>query len=472
MKKLITCTPEQVAAWEKKAADLKTEILSTPNMEIPQDAVVYYISNSGCDENDGRTPETAIRSIARLETLTLAPGSFVCFERGGVFRGKFTAQTGVTYTAYGEGDKPKIYGSPFNGAEHGEWVEVADKVWRYSEKFTDDIGTLVMNAGEAHGIKIILTYTEDGVIETVSKKPWNGWEGLSEDLSFYHDLGGAVVENPEGGYVYLRCEAGNPAKVWNQIEFNTRRNIIKGGGNNDFTVDNLCIMYGGSHGIGTGTIRNLTVTNCEIGWIGGSLQFYRDGRPTRFGNGIEIYGGCVNYRIDHCYVYECYDAGITHQLSSGGTQECIQKDVYYTNNLIERCIYNIEYFIGKPANDAHRAMSEIYMHDNILVDAGYGFGKQRPNKSPDAHIKGWDAMNMLEGEFVIENNIFLRSKYMMLHIGTMDTAYLPTVRNNVFAQLDGGQFGRFDKAPTALLMYTDETISRSEFADNEFYVIQ
>ena len=63
-------------------------------------------------------------------------------------------------------------------------------------------------------------------------------------------------------------------------------------------IDNLCLKYGDCHGVGSGTNEGLTITNCEFGWIGGSIQgesIFGRNHPTRFGNAVEIYGGCDGY---------------------------------------------------------------------------------------------------------------------------------------------------------------------------------
>ena len=478
MEGFATATAEQLAAWQKQADELRQEILDTPNMEIPEGAAVYYVSENGDDANDGLTPKTAWKTIERMSKETMKAGSYVCFERGGMYRGKFSAQAGVTYTAYGEGDKPYINGSPFNGAEHGSWTEVAENVWMYSELFDKDVGGIVFNEGEAYGIKTLVNYLyADTPVEQITKEEFKGLDSLvewKEELRFWHDHGGAYVDPPEAKPLYVYCSEGNPGEVYDSIEFLTRGNIISIGSRANITIDNLCIKNTGSHGIGAGTCKNLTVTNCEIGDIGGGHhKINTDGRPSRFGNGIEIYGGCENYVIDHCWVYQCYDAGITHQLSAGGTQNCIQDSVTYTNNLIEDCVYNIEYFLGSAEEGSNptRYMSNVLMKGNILLNAGYGWGEQRPDRGNDAHIKGWDHMNTLEGDFIIEDNLFLYSKSMMIHIGAADAEDLPTFRNNVFAQTAGGKFGRYAQNPTSQMMYTYDTVTMEAFKDNEFFVV-
>jgi len=411
-----------------------------------------------------------------MNAQMLAPGSYVCFERGGEYRGKFNAQAGVTYTAYGTGDKPILNGSPFNAAEHGKWTSVAENVWVYSEKFDKDVGGITFDEGEAFGIKTVLAFPDRLPIEYITGESFNGVETLAEwkeELRFWHDHENAAVNPDKPTSLYLYCSEGNPGEVFERIEFMTHGNLINVSTKSDVTINNLCIRYTGSHGIGAGTCNNLTVTDCEVGFIGGSHHSKQEGgKLTRFGNGIEIYGGCDNYLIDHCWVYQCYDAGITHQYSAVGSNKIIMDGVTYTNNLIEDCIYNIEFFLGRPESGAPtRYMKDIVMRDNILLNAADGWGQQRPDGNAGAHIKGWDHMNTLEENFVIENNLMIGSNRMMIHVGVDEIEDLPIVRNNIFVQYLGGQFARFGKNYTQLMLYSIETVTRPEFADNEFYTM-
>ena len=96
-----------------------------------------------------------------------------------------------------------------------------------------------------------------------------------------------------------------------------------------------------------GTVKNLKVANCEFGWIGGSIQsegIFGRHWPTRFGNGVEIYGGCDGFTVEKCYVHDIYDAGLTQQFgmhSWKGGAPVIQRDIMYSRNVIERCNYSI-----------------------------------------------------------------------------------------------------------------------------------
>lgn len=93
----------------------------------------YVDSQTGQDSNDGQAPEHAWRGLERVNTATLQPGDTVRFRRGGQWRGSLFPVSGdetgpVTYTSFGEGEKPLILGSlPRNRPQ--DWVQVSDKIW-------------------------------------------------------------------------------------------------------------------------------------------------------------------------------------------------------------------------------------------------------------------------------------------------------------------------------------------------------
>jgi len=486
-KGITIATEEMLADWDAMLEAKRREILSTPNMDVSGFKKVYYVSPSGDDSNDGLSPETAWKTVDKVNAKYMSKDSCVCFERGGIYRGNITAKFGVTYTAYGEGPKPEIWGSPFNGAEVGTWEEVAPNIWRYSEKFANDVGLIVMNGGEEVGIKIILDYRQNPPTEFRDGGPlgpvWEGYTSLNENYEFWHDLGGARVDNKENpGYVYLYCDKGNPADLWDSIEFNVRGSVFVV--ETDYvTIDNLSIKYCGSSGISGGgfNLKNLTVTGCEIGWIGGALQTYQmGGRPVRYGNGCDIYGGCTDFTVSDCWVYQCYDAGLSWQMAGEQIGVALTMvNVNFTDNLIEKCNYNIEYFLAArhPNDDPSldRYMKDIYITGNILADACYGWGEQRPDVSNGAHIKGWTHWNNREGEFIVSDNVFLRARYMMLDIGANDGEDLPDFQNNVFVQTDGRQWGNCcpngEREGLGRLPYSYEAVSNPRYEGNEFYVI-
>jgi hypothetical protein len=294
-------------------------------------------------------------------------------------------------------------------------------------------------------------------------------ERLTEKESKGESFPVPVIDDKSFGELYLRCDKGNPASVFDEIEALPKRNMFKIGSNNNVTVDNLCLKYIGAHAIGAGgrSVKGLHVSNCEIGWIGGSIQNYLGldpnyveggrGSVTRYGNGVEIYGGCEDYLVENCYIYQVYDAGITHQITTHGKNFELG-GIKYINNLVERCVYSIEYFLEKTEGDRESVISDCLIEGNILRLSGYGWGQQRHNTHTPAHIKGWSYENTARN-FRIENNIFDRSAYRMLHIVAREEASLPEMKGNAYIQYLGntlGQYGANATSEPEVLTFDDD----------------
>ncbi len=462
-------TAERIAAIRATDSDYKVKAGGK---------IIYLSSSTGSASNAG-TLESKPKKIKTLEEVTalnLNPGDVVLFKRGDIFRGRVEAQPGVTYSAWGNGEKPILTRSPENGADSSKWTldyedkTTGKKIWKYENENLIDVGAIMLMTGSGsdprkyeHTVayKEVPSYRGKATLKNGTTKQYEGYyvrgylpgenseypdgkvfnyvDELDRDLEFFHDTndagnmtkptlsesfksktGIASLEFPNidkaTGPLYLRCDAGNPGSVYDEIEFNIRSSVLAVGTDNAVTIDNLCFMYFGTHGVSASTCNNLTVRNCEIGWGGGTIQNYNTsnasnpGFVTRLGNGVEVYGGCRNYHIDNCYVYQIYDAGITHQFSTSETGNCFMEGVYYTNNVLEDSIYNIEYFLGlndsKP--DLIKLMKDIVFDGNICRRAGYGWGVQRPDANQPSNIRAGGSHN-LASDYVIRNNVFDRT---------------------------------------------------------------
>ncbi len=87
-------------------------------------ADVYHVGPDGNDAHDGRSPATAWKTVAKVNATTFAPGDQILFARGGEWRESLKASSSgapgkpIVYAAYGNGAKPKFWGSDIvtNGA--------------------------------------------------------------------------------------------------------------------------------------------------------------------------------------------------------------------------------------------------------------------------------------------------------------------------------------------------------------------
>ena len=468
---MITATKRLLQEIDALAARRKEEILNSKDA-LKIEGTTYYVSNDGDDANDGLSPEKAWKTLERVSDARLCEGDGVLFRRGDLFRGRVLTQEGVSYGAFGEGEKPKIYAWDEDLADPELW-ELADAehhIWKYKKKILD-AGTLVFNDGERHSYKHIPSYLGGRfVCRDTPDVPFVMSEQMTGDLDIYwhyedtfntkpsngEDFPIPEVENTYGD-LYLRCNAGNPGGTFRTIEATPRRVIFSVNKNHNVKIDNICMKYAGIHAVAAGwggvKLKGLHVTNCEIGWVGGTIQGYQGTDPnypeggrgtvTRYGNGVEIYGGCDDYEVSNCYVYEMYDAGLTHQVSTfGKTVE--MENVRYFDNLIEKCVYSIEYFLDINDNGDGRKsfMNNIEMKGNILRQSGYGWGQQRHNKHTPAHIKGWSYVNTASN-YKIHDNIFDRAAFRMLHLVAEKAESMPKMYNNTYIQYAGNMIGSY-----------------------------
>ena len=495
-------TDEFLKKIDDTCARRKQEILEAED-DVKIVGAIYYVSADGDDANDGKSPVSAWKSLARVSAAELDAGDGVLFRRGDLFRGNVKTCPGVTYAAYGVGEKPKLYGWDKDLADPTLWTlyNAEKHIWKYNEKILD-CGTLVFNEGEAHSRKLIPSYIGGQfVCRDDEARVFDMAQEMTEDLDivcFYTERMTEMETKGESfpiplidaesfGELYLRCDKGNPGDVFASVEALPRRSMFGVGSNANVKIDNLCLKYIGLHGIAAGgTVNGLHVTNCEIGWIGGTIQHYygtdpnypegRRGTVTRFGNAIEIYGGCDDYVVENCYIYQSYDAGITHQVSTYNGSY-FMKNIRYADNLIEYCVYGIEYFLEKINGDTASYIDQCEMCGNIIRFSGYGWGQQRHNRHTPAHIKGWSYENTARN-YSVHDNVFDRAAYRMLHLVAKEQESCPVMYRNTYIQKNGLMLGQYGancvKEPE--IMYFDEKIDESIYdvmkdRDAQIYVV-
>lgn len=414
--------------------------------EITVTGRAFYVSNEGDDKNDGLSENTPWATPERVTLAKrneeLCPGDAVFFRRGDLFRGFIETASGVTYSAYGEGEKPKIYGFHRNVGKAEYWKQTdAENVWEYVDVCPLDIGSMVFD-GMFYARKIYRSLEDDGRqldYGSLEKPEFNDYHDLKSDMTFWHDW---ALDLPEGvsGKLYLRCDRGNPGEVYSDIELSQRLPIFRNSTTCDVHIDNIEMAHA-CFGI-SGLCHNETVTNCIFRWIGGNVQVaprkYSPSRtfPTPYGNGIEIYGEAQNFTVDNCYFWEIYDAAMTHQCG-GGTKPIHNRNVRYTNNVCEYCVYSVEIFYGESPVE-NRSNFGCTVENNIFRLGG-GFGHDsRPDKGVTALIRN-GRMMLNTRDYVVRNNIFDRSLEKIIQAGN-DGASKAQYYDNLYLQNKGGRF--------------------------------
>lgn len=107
------------------------------------------------------------------------------------------------------------------------------------------------------------------------------------------------------------------------------------------------------------------------------------------------------------------------------------KGIRYTGNLIEECVYGIEYYLDQIGGESESYMEDVVMNDNFIRLSGYSWGQQRHNVDTPALIKGCSYVNTAR-DYHIYNNIFVRSAYRMLHLVALKDEYCPEMHDNIY----------------------------------------
>ncbi len=340
----------------------------------------YYISNNGDNSNSGKSPEEAWATPdAYMEHKEeIKAGDAVLFERGSVFRLSFmiTLVNGVKYGAYGKGEKPLLIGSMHNYAEKGFWTKHSENIWKCPIENDWDAGMIIFDEGEYVGWK---------------KRNIND---IKENFDFCHDR--------ETSALYLYLEGDSPEARFKDIEIGRRYHIFQSYSAQDIQIDNISMRYGGAMGIAIHNSKNVKITNCEVGWFGGcyhSVNYDKDDNLCRFGNGIENFGSAHGFTIENCWVYQCFDAGITTQ----GSGQAVIDNVLFKGNLLESSTFNVEFWAG---SDGY--IKNFKICDNIMTYGGLGFGEfMRTDYNWGSQINAW--MNYWEDceNLEISGNTFL-----------------------------------------------------------------
>lgn len=370
---------------DEEAEALRQEILNTKNTEeyYKITGTKYYVSSlNGDDLNSGKSPDEAFQSFEGLSAIEFEPGDAVLLERGSVFRlySTFLTKGGVTYGSYGEGEKPKIYGSAVN-LSTVEWTpSVKRNVWQIDYVYAECAG-MFFNHGKEIGYKR------------------TGLRKLEKNTDFYQD--------PSSDMLYVYCDKGNPAKVYDSIEFSTQMSIMSiPSGVDNVTIDNLCLKYGGIMGVsGTWNTDHINVTNCEIGYIGGGTT---STGSSRYGNAIQFWTGANDIVCDHNWIYQTWDTAISWQGFGGA--KYTYNNISFSDNLLEYNNADFEYW------DDGSSINNFVIARNIMRFTSLGWGTREDDggyRGIDGPFSGGIAEMTVKNHYIKDNIIDCPGRYIV-----------------------------------------------------------
>jgi parallel beta-helix repeat protein len=350
----------------------------TPDVPL----VGYFVKTGGNDLLDGKSDANAWATLAKVQSSTFIPGDTIYFNRTNTFRGALnknglngSSSNYITFSAYGAGAKPKIYGSKALDVA-GDWINHAGNVWKTTATLgtnQNDISNVVMNAEAVIGVKkrfqVDLLAQGDFFYNTV------------DDLLYMYSVG-----NP--GTFYADIEACGNYDLSQGLFYFINSSYI--------TVSNLDFRYSSAAGIEFRASSNILIEKNDLSYIGG--EFLDPAvNAVRLGNGISMVQNISNIEVRHNYVTQCYDAGISPQMWSASTQT----DINIHHNIVTNCWYSYEFWASPYA-----VIRRIQFDNNTCFDAGNVWSAtQRPDVANGRHVMSWALTGTAEN-CTIRNNIF------------------------------------------------------------------
>ena len=474
-------------------ADVRRESIMNSPTEITVAGTSYFVSVDGDDNNDGKSKQSAWASLEKVNTAVLKTGDGVFFRRGDVWRGEaLIAQNGVTYSAYGEGSKPGIYGSPENGAASNKWslLEGTDNIWVFYREIMD-CGDIVIDGNMDIADKAPVWWTGS---QYVKDESWDNHEELMaksefdpahdmENLQYfndidYRDLGTqypiyVYSHVDREGKLYLRCDEGNPGEIYESIEFCCdpyNGSVITLNFGQESVLDNLAVLYGG-HAIEANGGK--IVQNCEIGYMGAMTHTFYDAETIHSGDGISH---TLNMLVENNYVHHVFNGGIAAGELSFAADEAF-KDVeeIQGNNTIRGNL--LEYTAGitlfnweEEVNELHK-FKDITIEDNYVMystTAGDPSGEKAKDIIGALVFTGKDIPTPCANEnLVIRNNVFYCSQDALI-ISGIPEEYYPIYSGNTYVQYPNAPFAHWRfRDETFRTIFTNEVTDIEAFVQNE-----
>lgn len=332
---------------------------------------IYYVSNDGCDQNDGLTPSSAWKTIEKVNS-THNRGDEIRFRRGDTFFGSIYSRMGISpsqptvYSAYGEGQKPII--SLFKTVKKGVWEKVSENVYRADVFNTDNITGNTQDKDKNVGFMEI-----DGTIFYAKKF---ALEDLENQWDFYCD-----DYNKESPFVYVYSNA-SPDTLCETLSLAC--NIHGTYFRNYIRFENLVFTGTGAHGICL-SAKQAVVSHCEFHKIGGSCLLTYEKNNVRYGNGVEVWANSSDITVEYCKFSEIYDVAMTMQ---GAPVHTSWENIRFSHNTVWNCVQAFEIWSGrKDQIEPDTGFKNCLFEHNTCINSGYCWGYEaRPNKACSAHL--------------------------------------------------------------------------------------
>jgi hypothetical protein len=383
--------------------------------------ITYYISSSGGnDDNDGLSQDQAWKTIDRINDSSLLPGDSVLFKRGDIWREQLqitwsgTEKEPITFSAYGSGEKPKIYGSK----RATTWISVSGhaNIWQ---------STTPLDVPRAGHPASIFFGEKNGEVSWGRVQNYSSVNSCGADFALLQQEYDWCWDN----FIYV-FSPQNPATRYSFVEVPQRHGSITMLSHQPkeyIVIEGLDLRYGTMYGYNDGwpmdyATRGLTIKDCHISHIG-----------IRGGNSAT---GLVLWHSDMLVsgndIHDCGRRSISYNVYTDNGRDhgnLVFENVIFENNKLHSGYHTTGFDIahGDAQFDTFRNFT---FRNNFIYDD--------PEDNPADGVNDFASMalylrpgNGVFCDFTIHNNVIKNPKQNGMTIGGGDFENL-YIFNNVF----------------------------------------
>jgi hypothetical protein len=266
-------------------------------------ATTYYVSSSsGSDKSgvSGRSASSAWKSLNRVNGMSFKPGDSVLLKRGDVWRETLKIPSSgangsyITFSTYGEGKDPLIYGSD----QSGRWKRYNGKIWISVSRFD-----------EPHPNRNTDILSEIFFIGSDKSVKWGNYKTDEKSLAVEMDW----TWSGKNIYVY---STSDPSAIYSGIEIPQRQACIDLNGKEYISISGVDLSFSKLQGVTCRypmtDLKGLKIENCKIAYIGGNIK--NSGQE----NGFGIDAVYSDMTVRNCEIHNCGRRGISLCLYASG----------------------------------------------------------------------------------------------------------------------------------------------------------
>ncbi len=309
----------------------------------------YYFAADGNDKNSGKDPEHPKKN----PTNFLRKGDAnILFKSGDIFTLKYNL-------AVGSNTKISTYGGSARAVIN--WVPINSSPFEVYDASQNIYSARIDELTDAHYKVAWIKLLND---QPVNWQKVFSYSDLKNNNDFYSDKSQRML--------YIKSNSNLSG---------TRFAFASNAGG--FTVKDCsgCFfknleLVGSGMAININNASNVVIDDCYVHHVGGIEGNSRaNGSLFRYGNGIQIWAtNTNNIYVSRNYVTDCFDAGISPQISSTGNKP--SDSIYIYDNYVDRCLYSIEFYEHNRENTI--PLTNVFIQNNILTNAmditnGYRF---------------------------------------------------------------------------------------------------